>query len=102
MIYTLVTVACVFSGVAMLAALHTLVSFNKIDRSFKEWSQTLSDDCNRALDTRYSVLVDAMKKDVKAAFDAQFGLYEDLSDSQIEDLTDVERYIEENDIKINA
>lgn len=93
MIYTLVFVACVFSGVAMLAALHTLVSFNKIESSFKKWSQALSDDCNSALDVRYNVLVEAMKKDVKAAFDAQFGSYEDLSD--------VRQYIEENDIKIN-
>lgn len=93
MIYTFVVIACVFSGVAMLASLHTLVSFNKIDSSFKDWSQSLSDDCNSALDARYQILVEAMKKDVKAAFDAQFGSYEDLSD--------VEQYIEENDIKIN-
>lgn len=94
MIYTFVVIACVFSGVAMLAALHTLVSFNRIDSSFREWSQSLSDDCNRALDARYQVLVDVMKKDVKAAFDAQFGSYEDLSD--------VEQYVEENTIKINV
>lgn len=87
MLYTLIAVACVFAGVAMLASLHTLVRFDKIEKSYQNWAQSLSDDCNAAIDCRYSMLVDAMKKDVVAALDSHFSQYEDLSD--------VEQYIED-------
>lgn len=70
MLYVLIAVACVFAGVAMLASLHTLVRFDKVEKSYENWSQSLSDDCNSALNARYQVLVDAARKDILDFFES--------------------------------
>lgn len=80
---------------ALILSLHAnVVSQRHID-TLKKWSEELSDDCNRALSVRYNALVDALKKDVEAYLNP-------VSDSApYEDLSDVEQYVEENDVKIN-
>lgn len=93
---TLVLIAVVFAVVSVAFSLHTMVVVQKYIDTVENWSQALSDDCNRNLQLYYGMLYDAMKKDVLAYFDK----VEDASGNVVD--ADVVEYVETSDVSLGS
>lgn len=93
---TLVLIAVVFAVVSVVLSLHTLVVAQKYIDTVENWSQALSDDCNRNLQAYYNMLYDAMKKDVTAYFDKVDASVNADADA------DVVQYIEAVDVSLGS
>lgn len=96
-------VLAVFVAFSFGLSLHVCIVADRMRKDVVSWSESLSDDCNRTLQNHYNLIMDAVRKDVDDLISKALKghEYEDLTDSQTEDLTDVEQYVEENDVKIN-
>ena len=60
--------ALILSVAACVLIQHVLIRFNRVEKSYQNWAQSLSDDCNSAIDCRYHLMLDAAKKDILAFF----------------------------------
>lgn len=92
---TLVLIVAVFAAAAVVFSLHTMVVVQKYIDTVENWSQALSDDCNRNLQVYYGMLYDAMKKDVLAYFDK-------VSDASANVDADVAEYVEAVDVSLGS